>query len=154
MVGVDTYITVEEANSIVDKYAIGDTEWTKLEKANKEKYLINATLVIDSLRYNEGKSVKEQPLAFPLKSMSDVPDDVKTANALEAYELTCFYADLDSQAREKLISQGVKSYSIGGELAETYGDKAKAKVGTLATLKSDRARSLLKKYLLGTVKTV
>lgn len=70
VVGVDSYVTLEEANKYVQDYFANDaaitSKWTALTDAAKESLLRQSTQAIDNLFKFKGRKKKlSQPLQFP-----------------------------------------------------------------------------------------
>lgn len=149
---IPVYLTPAEATKIIDQtlpstnpYRIA---WNKLEDDDKEAYLREATTVIDSLRLRGTKADLAQTLAFPRDSQADVPDDVKTACALEACTVGAIGADV--LKRNELQAMGIKSFTAG-KISETYADNISVSRGGIDAFMNATAKHLLRKYLAGVV---
>lgn len=163
-VGTDTYISVADAATYINSYCVSSatkvTTWNSLTNSDKEVYLRQACTLIDRQPLAGYKAVSTQTLAFPRYLWSDyataysvepyngpgwykqtaVPDDVKYAQV----EIALSLADGISE-RQKLIREGVKSYSIG-HLSETFTGKSQ-----YTRINSSEAIDRLRKYMAGTV---
>lgn len=149
---LEGYVTAAEADAIISGYLLSTDPqriaWTALSTADKEAYLNQALLRIESLAYIGRKAEDDQPLQFPRKWRTEwqtaPPEAVKEAQALEA----CASVGMTEEAekRAQLKAQGITSFSAGS-LSETYGNVA---IG-VNRIYSQIARELLKPYLLGAV---
>lgn len=144
--GVDTYITVAEADAIITSRMVSADSrrkaWEALSIADKEVYLRHALDHIDSLPLQGRKRDSGQPLQFPRHTHGAVPDDVKAAQALEAAASVGKLAAIEKRA--ELRAMGVTSWSAG-KISETYG--AVPANGFL----NPAAGRLMRRYLLGGV---
>lgn len=167
-VGVDTYVTVDDANTYLSqKYLSSDERlatWNALSNDDKEVYLRDACDAIDSVKYRGVTYVALQRLAFPryfgeqyamayrtliaplaylYPELEDVPDDVMAAQCEEAFEIACPSGDT---ATHEAVNGAVSHYSIG-HLSETFKNVGD---GTLeANVRSSKARKLLEQYAEG-----
>lgn len=140
-VGVDTYITIEG----VGTYATDNPfyqAFLALSTEEKECLLRKAAMKIDCLPFTGRKKDSSQSMAFPRNHQTDVPNEVKTAQALE----TLAYLDSEKQKRQDLQSQGVKSVTLG-QVSESYGDGIKT--GSMSIFGNSETYWLLRKYLAG-----
>jgi hypothetical protein len=140
-VGTDTYITVEE----VGTYAADSPfyqSFLALSTEQKESMLRKAAMKIDLLPLIGRKHSVMQTMAFPRDYQTDVPENVKAAQALE----TLAYLDTESLKRQELQNQGVTSVSLG-QVSESYGSAVQS--GIFSAINSREAYLLLRKYLAG-----
>ena len=150
-VGTDSYITVVEADTILDDFFDADN-WENATEANKEKALKQATRNIDAQNLR-GAKVEEQTLAFPRSVYFDydgdeygvTPNAVKTAQALEALAILDERANPDQSTA--LQKKGVVSQSIEGTSVTYDSDLVKRKANDKVELLSSEAKSLLRKYI-------
>ena len=120
-IGVDTYITVEQADEIINNNVYSQSKqrkaWDALSEEDKSVFLAQAMIEIESLAYSGIKSVQSQPLQFPREGQEKVPMQIQMAQALEACaSVGC--AD-DENMRSQLRAQGITSFSLGS-LSESY----------------------------------
>lgn len=165
----DCYFTaLTEPNAFWAK-RLDSATWDAATDASKTKALQMATFAIDNLPLQGYKLLCDQARAFPRKyeptessnpwgntysedsygyvyESAIVPQVVEDACMLEAEALLRYHSttSTDQRERQKLIDQGVKSYSIG-DLSESYGPAATG-ISTFG-LKSRDAFDLLRPYL-------
>ncbi len=146
-VGVDTYVTVLEADVYIEKRP-NSASWSALTDAQKESYLLIACEKIDLQRIRGLKYDDAQALEFPrdfelyTDTENEVPTRVKQAQIIEANG----YANETSASVD--IKNGIKSRSIKSA-SVTYSDKKSNNSGL--KLDSTTARMKLRPYLLNTV---
>lgn len=152
-VGTDTYITVEEADSIINgRYVSGDPNrerWEKLNEEDKEVFLRHACTLIEKAPLRGQKYRSDQTLQFPRVRYGEkippieYPSEVKTVQA----ELALWLSDTTLQAerskRLQLQAQGIRSVSMGSA-SESYTD-----MGIRSTLDVFPYRGLLANWLNG-----
>ena len=140
-VGVDTYIAIDEVG-----YYAADSKFYQtflaLTDEEKECLLCKAAMKIDLLPLTGRKKSVFQTMAFPRDHQTEVPENVKAAQAEEAL------AGLDSEMikRRELQIQWGLSVSLG-QVSESYGDVAAA--GSMSGLYSSEAYLLLRPYIAG-----
>lgn len=137
-VGVDTYITVSEATEMLCGSNCYEY-WNTLSIEQQENALRLAAMRIDMLPFGSTKLSSVQPLEFPRKPDTTVPQQVRIAQAFEAAEST----DTEKSERLELQAQGVTSINLGG-ISESYGGKI-----SNGGLVSSTAYKLLRKYICG-----
>lgn len=140
-VGTDTYITIEE----VGTYAADNQfyqAFLELSTEKKESLIRKAAMKIDCLSFTGRKKDNSQSLAFPRDYQTDVPNEVKTAQALE----TLAYLDSEKLKRQDLQNQGVKSVTLG-QVSESYGDGIKT--DSTLIFGNPETYLLLRKYIAG-----
>lgn len=170
-VGIDTYVTVSEADDLVNRRFISSdaqrVAWSQLSADDKEIVLRNAAGAVDSVAYTGIKRSSNQALAFPrcFKSrfadhvawyetkniidgiwhcQSDAPQEVKDAQVFEAVELASPGPDTE---RFNTYNGVVTSSSVVG-LSESYVVAAPSSIAGLANaLRSRRAHQLLGRYV-------
>lgn len=155
-VGIDTYITLEEANTYISTYYVSTDplriNWDKLENADKEVYLRNGSKAIDSLVLLGKRASKDQKMEFPRQIdkviQKEVPDKVKFAQV----ETALSSADPIIQNRQDLINAGVVSYRIG-DLSETYKDRNNMSVDA-KLYNSSKAVKYLTEFIGGTYNVI
>ena len=146
-VGVDTYITVAEADEILTGCHTGSLleQWLALTVADKECYLRTATYRIDCLPVIGYKHNAGQVLQFPRGTTNKIPYMVKLATAEEAISA------IDKQLLQRITlqQQGVKSISLGSA-SESYSDNAQQS----SPLLSKTAYDYMRQFLVGSVTIV
>lgn len=116
IVGVNSYMTVEEADELVENVFF-DTEeeyklWNSLSESSKSKLIYRATKLIETMLFL-GRKTGQGPLNFPrfiwCKNY-ECPDDVKIAILKQGLK------SLSNQGKSEVNMQemGIKSYSIKG----------------------------------------
>lgn len=127
IIGVNSYITIEEADKIInDNYLDTDDEfitWNNLSENNKAVLILRATKLIDieSLKYRGKKVDIAQPMEFPRDVSNDdtlsgiytndilnCPDEIKTAIVESA--INNYMKNKTEEA--SLIKKGIQSYKI------------------------------------------
>lgn len=146
-VGIDTYITVEEADEILTGCHTGSLleQWLALTVADKECYLRTATYRIDCLPVVGYKHNAGQVLQFPRGTTNKIPYMVKLATAEEAISA------IDKQLLQRITlqQQGVKSISLGSA-SENYNDNPRQG----SPLLSKTAYNYMRQFLVGSVMIV
>lgn len=129
-VGEDTYVTIAEADTILNYIAFDSAVayWLALEDNEKEYFLRKACEEIDSLMLIGAKVNRLQKLQFPRHSNSNIeywkiPEEVKQAQAKNALAMLCKSQNipyekgktLDSKEAERLLKKWLcGSFSFGG----------------------------------------
>ena len=129
-VGVNSYLTVEEANTLVSNYLDDDSEdsleWNKLSTDSKEKLLIKGTRLVDKLPYLGVKYNPSSKLNWPRiinLNKKECPDDVKLGLICQMLK-----SRRNSSKQElKLQELGVKDYKIKNA-SITFADRNNTKV--------------------------
>lgn len=167
-VGVDTYVTVEEADEyIAGYYRLTDEQriaWEAAERSDKEVTLRRACAAINGLSFRGVKFRYPQILAFPryfganyamlngtlyaaevdrYPELKEVPDAVKHAQIEEALELLAPGAGTEYR---EAVTGPIESYTIG-HLSETYRIAAEGSLD--AVLTSGKAKEMLRSYVGG-----
>lgn len=141
-VGTDSYITVDEAKELLEGDKLYD-RFAALSEAEQEYLLKRAAERIDVLPLSGRKKSMQQYMAFPRMGQSDVPYQVRTAQAAEAI---CVL-DSEAESRRELRAQGITSITLG-QVSESYGSSSDSAQG-FCGLHSERAYSLLRRYIAG-----
>lgn len=141
-VGIDTYVTVSEADEIITGCHHDSLleKWLALSDNDKECYLRTATYKIDCLPVNGYKHNVKQVLQFPRGISSDIPYKVKLAVAEEALSMT----DIELLKRISLQQQGISSITLGSA-SESYGNSS---VKTNSLL-SKTAYNYMRQFIVG-----
>ena len=151
-VGTDTYAAVSEADDYIRSHYLSTstdrTAWDILSESDKEILLRNACVYIEAQTLSGRKLNSEQTLSFPRLQNGTVSDDrqIKAAQIEQALFINSS-AFSDYEHRKALISQGVKSFSLG-DLSESYSDNVVSISKNSKTLAS-KACSLLSKWIGG-----
>jgi hypothetical protein len=105
------YVTWEEADSIIT-----DSRWLALTIAEKEKFILIATLKIDSLPYARANLRDNVENVFPWTGQTKVPPIVKTACTYEALgTFKTSIGDIDVIAKKQqqgIVSESTQSASV------------------------------------------
>ena len=136
-VGVNTYVTLEEAENII-KTIYDNAEWQSLTDEQKKVSLVNATNKINLLAVKGEKLDSSQKLIFPRNWETAVSDKVKIAQCYEALEI-CRY----NYKREREINSGIVSRSMEN-VSVTYAKQANNQKG----LYSRDSFNFLREYLM------
>ena len=166
MTDIDAYIQPAAATTWLAAHVVFATSWTLATADQKNAALVEASDIIDSLPLKGSKYQDDtaQPRSFPrvpdraaqvapYDSEADfqsdvdysvVPQEILDACCLEALEIL----KQGVSGRRALQSQGVKSYTIGGKLQETFEDAA------IPRVLSQKARAKLRYWMAGIVEGV
>ena len=136
-VGVNTYVTLEEANIILEA-VFDNQEWQSLTDEQKKVCLVNATNKINLLAVKGEKLDSSQELLFPRNWENSVSDKVKMAQCYEALEI-CRY----NYKREREMNSGIVSRSMDN-VSVSYAKQANRQRG----LYSKDSFDLLRGYLI------
>ena len=144
-IGVDSYVTVAEADEYVAKLFLVTEpvreNWAQRSTEDKEVLLRKATEIIERLPFQGKRSTLNQILSFPRYPSSAVPDLIKQAQIEEALALNNpMYAEAQ-EATDELRARGVFKYRIGN-LSEQFARGAPSPV-------SMRTYRYLARYLGG-----
>lgn len=125
-VGTDTYVSVSEADEYVNSHYLSNstdkTTWNALSENDKEILLRNACAIIEAQAFNGKKLDNNQTLSFPRIKNGVISNDDKIKSAQIEQALFVNSSEFsDNERRKSLISQGVKSFSLG-DLSESYSD--------------------------------
>ncbi len=178
IVGVDSYVTPEEAQDYIQKHYRAEDEkapaWNALSESDREVCLRQATENLQRLGFL-GRKLRGglQILAFPRVyacpmpmrrngelvyldgnygqgMVPEVPDDIKKAQIEEALEMACPTEDTEEM---KQRGGAINSYSVGG-LSESV-NTLNPKVNSPQTvLSSKKARELVMHYVGGGYRVV
>lgn len=152
-IGTDTYIDVAGADAyITGRYTGRNADrkrWQACPTEDKEVYLRNACLALESLPFRGRKASYSQPLAFPrlpyqYGAAEGAPDGVKFAQVELALWMSDESKQVEQSQRSELQAQGVENFSLG-DLSESYMGGAQASPVLLCS----KAAALLRPYLSG-----
>lgn len=121
VVGTNSYITLEEANELIEAYLVDSdvlrVAWEAASNANKTVYLLMSCMQLETLPFNSAKEDSTQVLSFP-RTDGDT-SKIQIAQALQAASLTNVVQQDETNQRATLRASGVKSFKIGN-LSETF----------------------------------
>lgn len=149
-VGTNSYMSLEEANTIVENELLDTSNeyknWNSLNENNKTKLIIKGTRIIDSIpfrgvKYNLSKVGELQWPRLINNELIECPPEVKVAlirQVLREYTNS-------SRQEMQLQEMGVKSYSIN-KASISFGDKNSTKLDN--GIYNDIYFELLKKWVL------
>ena len=113
-VGVNSYITLIEANAyLVDNLQYA-TYWSVLDDATRTLYLIESCKQIESVQFDGRKTSNTQDLQFPRDftfKTNYTPINVKQAQAIQALYLAENWSMIHE--REKMDSMNISDYGVG-----------------------------------------
>ena len=136
-VGANTYVTLEEANNILE--AVFDyEEWKLLTDEQKKTCLVNATNKINLLAVKGSKLDTEQALIFPRNWETAVSDKVKMAQCYEALEICRYNYKREREMNSGIVSRGIESVAV------TYAKQSNNQKG----LYSKDSFNFLREYLI------
>lgn len=167
-VGVDSYVTIEEANTYIARHYLPADErsvnWASLSDEDKEVYLLNACAELSKIKWRGVAFKAFQPLPFPryfgnnwvfayydliapevyiYPELREVPKNILSAQIEEAFELACPSEDTEAFEAE---NGKVQSYTIG-HLTENYKSAQDGSVKSV--IKSKKAQELVADYTGG-----
>lgn len=147
-VGVDTYITVEEAGEIISlNFLAADVvrvNWENLTEDDKAVCLRQAFRAIEGLPYVGRKTDLSQLTAFPRMPDTEVPTAVLEAQALTAVNFADPKLTAELARYRRMRTAGVSSYRIG-----KFAEVLKAAESSGYGLVSAEAVNLLRPWLDG-----
>lgn len=138
IVGTNSYMTLEEANDIVNKYFDEDDAeyvyWFGLKESKRTKLIYSVTEDVNNTCLFKGHFVtREQALPFPRcidRQVVECPEDIKTAIILQILK----DGVLKQSDEIKMQELGVKSFADGTGASVSFGDnKELTKVGSIYT---------------------
>ena len=149
-VGVNSYMSLEEADAIIENELLDSDEeytlWNSLSDKNKEKLIARGTRTVDvipfrGVKYNINKVGELQWPRLINNELIECPPEVKVAlirQVLRDYKNS-------SKQETKLQEMGVKSYSIN-KASISFGDKNSTKLDN--GIYNDIYFELLRKWVL------
>lgn len=166
-IGVDTYVSVEEADLYVTRNYLSTEAffktWNGLEDIQKEIFLRRSAREMNSLAYAGRKCIPEQALAFPrflqtsrpMRQVVEVPEDIKIAQIENALSIADPSVAEDAAFYQKMRTFGVASYSVG-HMSETLvqwngGGNSSLDKARTGSLTSTVASLLIQPYLVSGV---
>lgn len=154
VVGVDTYITIQEANEYVSKYFLTTDplriQWEALTDDDKEVLLRKSFDQINQLPFTGEPKDPKQFLPFPRKCNFTAQDmeNVKRAQAEQAIAISDTVTAQETADRIKLRRAGVVQYTIG-DLSEKFQSGLPSESNATFFGLSEKAYKLLAKWLSG-----
>lgn len=146
--GVNSYVTLAEANTYVLSYYISTDpfriNWELLSDDDKTILLNRAMSTIERQPFTGTKTRLDQVLAFPRFPLETVPREIQNAQIEEAIALGDPSTAAEQQRYTAMYNWGVSSYSIGN-LSESLSTGGWG-IGALA---SSTATSFLTPFLQG-----
>ena len=136
-VGANTYVTLEEANIILEA-VFDNQEWQSLTDEQKKVCLVNATNRINLLAVKGEKLDSSQKLLFPRNWENSVSDKVKMAQCYEALEICRYNYKREREMNSGIVSRSMESVSV------TYAKQANNQRG----LYSRDSFNFLREYLM------
>ena len=136
-VGVNTYNTLEEANSILEA-VFDNEEWKLLPDEQKKTCLVNAANKINLLAVKGDCLDSSQKLIFPRNWETATSDKVKMAQCYEALEICRYNYKREREMNSGIVSRSMESVSV------TYAKQANNQKG----LYSKDSFNFLKEYLI------
>jgi len=133
----NSYVTIAEIDAYLDRYSISVTPitWVGLSTANKERYAIRCTAILDGMylqRYKGRKATYEQPLEWPRAEVYDasgqivrwdiVPTKIKNAVAELCYRIsngTDIRSDVDRGPIKREKIEGLEVEYFAGFSGDT-----------------------------------
>ena len=150
VVGENSYVTIEEAQSIVDNELYSDSSesilWESLSDKDKELICKKGTMAINSLEFIGHRLVWKNKLKFPrvIDGIEQIPDEIKMAAVINGL----MDKVATSSEQYKLIDKGIKSMSVGPNSVSFDTSKFSGLNGTRVY---DDAKVLIRKYLVTSV---
>ena len=136
-VGVNTYVTLEEANGILEA-VFDNAEWQSLTDEQKKACLVNATNKINLLAVKGDCLDSSQKLLFPRNWETAVSDKVKMAQCYEALEICRYNYKREREMNSGIVSRSMESVSV------TYAKQSNNQKG----LYSKDSFNFLREYLI------
>lgn len=147
VIGENSFVTLEEAQSIVEDELYSDsseyTLWESLSDSDKEKICKKGTMAINSLEFIGQRYVWKTKLKFPrvIDGIETIPQEIKVAAVVNGLmdKVAC------SGEQYNLIKNGIKSMSVGPNSVSLDASKFNGVNGARVY---DDAKVLVRKYLL------
>jgi len=121
-----SFVTITEADDILDLMPDDDADWTALSDNEKELRLKWAATLMSYLPWRGTRQYRNQRLCWPrtgtIADADTIPDEIKDAQAMLAYQVIhralSNRPDIDSETDDP----DLKSISISGLVSLTYAD--------------------------------
>lgn len=125
----NSFITLEEAEVLIESLPDCPTAWSALEDTDKELRLKLAAAMMNYIPFRGKKIYAGQALTWPRSGYGSrfIPPEVKQAQAYIAYSI--IHRGLVARGSDVTDQQGaaVRSVSIGGLLSVSFGDSLQAR---------------------------
>lgn len=149
-IGVNSYLTLEEAQSIVDNELYSDSSefqlWCSLNEREREIICKRGTTAINSLEFIGQRRVYNTKLKWPrvINCVEDTPYEIKYGALLNGLldKITV------SSDNYKLINSGVKSMTVGPNSVSLESNKF---TGINGVRVYDDVKNIISRYLLRSV---
>ncbi len=154
VVGVDTYITIAEANEYVSHYYLSADplriQWENTSEEDREVMLRKSFAQINNLPFTGKPKNPNQTLPFPRAGKFTAQDmqKVKNAQAEQALAISDPVTSQETEDRLKLRRAGVVQYTIG-DLSEKFQDGLPVDSNENFYCLSEKAYAYLKRWLQG-----
>ena len=136
-VGTNTYVTLEEAENIIETI-YDNAEWKLLTEEQKKVCLVNAANKINLLAVKGDRLDSSQKLIFPRNWENVVSDKVKMAQCYEALEICRYNYKREREMNSGIVSRSMESVSV------TYAKQSNNQKG----LYSKDSFNFLREYLI------
>lgn len=140
-VGTDSYVTLEDANSYVEKnYTTSNAyrrKWEQLTDQDKESLLRSSTSAIDQLKFIGAKRSRSQRLQFPRVTMTGLLGGLYYGSANQYYDTGLW--DSDNSEDGGLFA--VRQATIDNALVAAYVD-AEVLTSTINGLRGIKSKSV------------
>ena len=150
-VGVDTYVTLVEANQYVSNYYVSTdplrVQWEATADADKEVMLRRAFVQINSLPYT-GRPKNSLPFPRACNFTAQDMQKVKYAQTEQSIAISDPITAQETEDRLKLRRAGVTQYTIG-DLSEKFQNGLPVDSNATFYSLSEKAYRYLKKWLQG-----
>lgn len=150
-VGVDTYITLDEANTYASSYYVSTdplrVQWEAIADVDKEVMLRRAFVQLNSLPYT-GRPKNSLPFPRACNFTAQDMQNVKYAQAEQAIAISDSVTVQETEDRIKLRRAGVTQYTIG-DLSEKFQEGLPVDSNATFYGLSEKAYKYLKKWLQG-----
>lgn len=156
IVGTNTYVTINEADKIVEDYFVSDDElriaYDNLDDENKSVILYKSCIDMQRIMYRGHKKDSAQELAFPRVTRAGHESDsslVKLAQVLNALSYMGSDTNQLTGRVNELKRNGVRAFSLG-----SFNISLDKSSGTFAKSYSGMVEQLLPSWVAGGVKIV
>lgn len=153
-VGVDTYVTLDEANEYVNNYFLSSDplriQWNAMEDSDREVLLRKAFVQMNQLPYTGKPKNPKQSLPFP-RGCTFTTEDwqlVKNAQVEQCVAISDPVAIQDFENRIKIRRAGVVKYTIG-DLSEQFQSGLPSESNATFFGLAEKAYGYLSKWLRG-----
>ena len=150
VIGENSYVTLEEAQNIVENELYSDsseyTLWESLSDKDKEIICKKGTLAINSLEFIGRRLVWKTKLKFPrvIDGIEQIPEEIKIAAVINGIK-----DKIETSSEQyKMIDNGIKSMTVGPNSVDFNTDKFNSITGARIY---DAAKVYLRKYLVNSV---